>query len=434
MRLKTVAVFFLLFFTLFSFYNVVQINAYRPFSAQTIDRSAAGIGNGYCPIVVDSSNKPHIAYTGVTADSTGYMTYWVKYAVWNGTNWETQTVTEGMAYSLALNKEGNPDILYGHGSKGLMYANWNGYKWITYTVDESNADFGVLAFDKSGTLHIAYTDGTNIKYASGSGSNWNIQTVPTHEQGIIAYLSFQINVDNTPYIMCYSEGAYLDKSAGVNYRSLDVKLITNQNSEWKIENISLPQPVTYFGNMVLDSNGNPELIYTQSRWTSATDTTSINSLAYARWNGDTWETQTVVPNTDITYNYVMMTTGFLALDSKDQPYVCYISSTSGLTYASQINDDTWITQAVNASARWPCYMAIDANNNPHISYIATSGNIVDLAYATASTTTEPTPPAQTTTHIQNISITAETSFFLFVVGAIAVVVLIFGLFWWKKSK
>jgi hypothetical protein len=419
----------------------VQVKAEELFWVQTIDRNASGTGNGYCPIVIDSNNLPHIAYTGVAADSTGDMTFCVRYASWNGTCWNTQTIDQGMAYSLVL-KNGNPYILYGS-SKGLICASWNGYQWVTNIVDKDGAVFGVITSDSSGNLYVAYNDGTNIKYASGSGSNWNIQTIPTHEQGIIAYLSCQLDKNNTPHIMYYSESTYFDKSTGVNYRSLDVKIATNHNSVWKIENVSLPPPVTYFGNMVLDSNDNPELIYTQSRWTSATDTTSINSLIYAHWNGNAWETQTVVPNTDITNNYVMDTAGFLALDSNDQPHISYISSSSGLTYASLTNDNIWKTQTidnyVNTSARWPCYMAIDANHNPHISYIATSADIglpnytVHMMYTTANTTAETNASPQTSSPIENTSITPELTILFLSIFTLGIVVIL-GLYRWKKKK
>jgi hypothetical protein len=383
-----------------AFLFTLPVQATLSWDIQTVDESVAGTGNGYCPIVMDSNNLPHIAYTGVAADSTGDMTLWVRYASWNGTVWNTQTVAEGRAYSIVLDKNGNPYILYG-GINGLMYAYWNGYNWIPHTVDaEANgADFGVIVFDSLGTMHVAYTDGTNIKYASGSGSNWNIQTIDKYDPGTVPlFLSFQLNTNNTPYIMYYTPGSYLDENTGVAYRSLDVKLAINQNSKWNTENVTLPFPASFIGNLILDSHGNPHLIYVQNHYASGTYTATSKSLLYARWNGQTWETQTVVSTTDFAYNWGDSPIEFLTLDSADRPHICYISSSSEVTYVSQINDDVWKTQivgnSVNSSARWPCYMVLDTNNNPHISYLAgsdLSSYIANLMYATANTTTEAVP-------------------------------------------
>ena len=154
------------------------------------------MGNGYNPIVVDSNNNPHIAYTDYVNG-----TYFVMYASWNGSDWSTQTVAEGFAFSLVLDANGNPQVLYNNPyvgsypegpSRPLMYASWTGTNWNIQTVDK-HVGYGVVALDSSGNPNVAYTTGKTVKYASWIGSNWNIQTVDTDSVLGPSYLAVDSN-------------------------------------------------------------------------------------------------------------------------------------------------------------------------------------------------------------------------------------------------
>jgi hypothetical protein len=252
------------------------------------------------------------------------------YATWDGSSWNTLTVANGDAFSLALDANGSSHILYRSGA-ALMYAYaWRtNTVWAIQTVDRTFRNgFGVIALDSRGNPHVAYTDGTTVKYASLTGSTWNIQTVDTYVAGGISeQLSLAIDQNNTPYIMYSIPSSNEDKSTGINYSSVIVKLAVGNNSGWSIENVSLPPPVGAFGNMVLDSTGYPHFTCTQSHFLSAKDMTLVSNLLYVSWNGSVWKTQTIVSKDQVG-------PGYLALDSLDSPHIVYIRSSSEMMYAS----------------------------------------------------------------------------------------------------
>jgi hypothetical protein len=101
----------------------VPVYAISSWNVETVSQ-AAGSGNGYCPIVVDSNNNAHIAYT----DKGQGPLIWVMYASCNGSGWNAQIVDWGSTYDFILDSRDNPYILY-EGAKGLMYASWIGTNW-----------------------------------------------------------------------------------------------------------------------------------------------------------------------------------------------------------------------------------------------------------------------------------------------------------------
>lgn len=415
MRISTILSAVLLSLLLVAFLSAVPVHAALSWNVQTVDTRGAGIGNGYCPIVVDSNNTPHIAYTNLV-DST----YFVMYASWNGSSWNTQTVSQGMAFSLVFDSNDNPHILFKSGwFEPLKYASWTGAKWVTQTVDKNGAGFGVVALDLSGNPHVAYTDGTTVKYASLVGSNWNIQTVDTYKTGEIPFqLSFSLDRNNTAYIMYGSPSSYVDNNTGIAYSSVIVKLASLKNSSWDIQNVLASSNLGSWGNMVLDSKGYPHLICMLA-----------NTLVYASWTGSAWSTKTVISNANLR-------SMFLALDSQDYPHISYIDQ--ALMYIYWTGSD-WSTQTVssdtNTSVRWPCYLAVDSNGNPHISYLATSPDIgfpnfiVYMMYATANKTTETFTPSPTQTSSPTFSVLSLLLVFTAVIiGAVVTVVYV-----WKKK-
>jgi hypothetical protein len=151
-------------------------------SIQTV-HSAGEISHGSSSLALDSSGNPHISYKNWTDDDKEYL----KYASWNGTAWDIETVERtgelSGGLSLALDSSGNPHISYDDGTNNyLKYASWSGTSWKIETVD-SGGDVGYgpssLALDSSGNPHISYSvaNNHNLNYASWNGTAWSIQTV-----------------------------------------------------------------------------------------------------------------------------------------------------------------------------------------------------------------------------------------------------------------
>jgi hypothetical protein len=391
---------------------------------QTVDVNAAGYGNGYSPIVVDSNNTLHIAYTG---HNTPNIYDIARYKSWNGVDWSTKEITYGAAVDLKVDTEGRPHILFETvGQGGLMYASWTGANWNIKTVDKDSG-FGVIALDSTSNPHVAYlAAGSLLKYASLTGSCWNTKTVDSIAEG--SAISLAIDSNNTPYIM-YSSPSYMDDNQAIPIRAINVKLAILKNSSWSIEPVLANYDLGGYGNMILDSKGHPNFLYTQHRFVSPQNMTTISSILYARWNGTGWNTQTVVSNISLAGFGI----GFLALDSRDYPHISYIISSLQLMYVSWTGTD-WNIQPVakNFPARGTCYLAIDSNSNPHISYRGIgpnqsgNGRLATIVYATTTNPTQSTQPSTSTP--------LDTTNLKIIVLAISTIVSVGVAYGWKKIK
>jgi hypothetical protein len=358
---------------LLAFCLVVPVQAASSWSVQTVDVNGAGISEDICPIVIDSKNNPHIAYTDFINNEN-----LVKYAKWDGSGWSVQTVDYGRVYGLALDNRGNPHIVYIFGSSitnsgGLRYDSRTGSNWNIQTVDQRfSRGRGSVALDSSGNPHIAYIDKSNVlKYASRVGSNWRIEILDNAEY-IWPTLSLEFGSNNTPYIVY---GFYYMENG-----TKTAKMAFMKNSSWSIQTVA--SNLTNFGNMVLDSEGHPHFFYQIN--SPASDDSDNPIVEHASWNGSAWNTQPVA----------LDTMGFLALDAHDNPSIAYIQSYEKVIYASWTGI-AWKIQTIdsNITAIWGCHLAVDANGNPHISYLAQPPEakpislILYVMYATAEAST-----------------------------------------------
>lgn len=108
------------------------------------------------------------------------------------------------------------------------------------------------------------------------------------------------------------------------------------------------------GQLVLDSQDNPHLIYYT---TTIVNDSAIGSMKYAFWSGTNWSIQTI-DGSD----------GILALDSSDRPHVLYLSPQGGLEYTAW-NGANWVNQSIPSLGVGENFvMALDSNGNPHVVY------------------------------------------------------------------
>ncbi len=407
-------------------FSAVPTHAASIWDFQTVDIKTEGYGYGNCPIAVDSNNNAHILYTGCYIYNESYHHYYlptVKYARWNGSSWSTQKIASGTAFDIELDTNHNPHILYD--SSGLTYARWEGKNWVNKTVDITGAGFGSLALDSSGNPHIAYTNGREVKYASWNGSSWRLLLVDTSEDMPFS-LFFALDAKDTPYIMYCNPTSYIDNNTGVDYRSINVSLATLKSGSWSIEPVLSSYNLSDYGQMVLDSKGNPHFVCTQHH---RENFTLVRTLLYASWDGVAWNTQTVVSNAGLEENYWTRTIGFLSLDIHDLPHISYLTSSHELVYTSWTGT-AWNTQTVNTNitAKGPYYLAVDSNGNPHISYrgYAPDRSIDDpIAYVMYATTTALTQPSSPTF--------SATSLILLTAVIITGVTVVTVVYVWKKT-
>jgi hypothetical protein len=115
-------------------------------------------------IAIGSDDYPRIVYRGSSGNCP------IKYAIYNGTSWNIETVDEGEQsvdeLSFALNDNDIPFIVYGVPSEGLILATIENEEW-SYT-NLGPARVCSVAVDQLNRAHIAHTygsdDGEIIKY------------------------------------------------------------------------------------------------------------------------------------------------------------------------------------------------------------------------------------------------------------------------------
>jgi hypothetical protein len=299
-----------------TFCSAMPAHAAFSWNIQTVDEYACSSGRGITsPIVVDSKNITHIAYTAYTSVDHPWRAV---YASWNGSSWDKQTLAEdAFVQCLALDADDNPHILYCQ-SDHFEYARWTGTRWTVQNTG-IQGNYFALALDPSGSPHIAFTEGGNVKYASISGKTWNSQILDSGTD--LNSLSIAVDSNNKPY-MPYTPSSYADFNLTVGIRAINVKVATYQNSSWNIQIVPLPPPTGDIGNIVVDSKGYPHFICTQHHYVSSEDKTVLSTILYASWEGDAWETQVVVRD------IVLQSLGQLVLDANDNPHFTYLTPAS----------------------------------------------------------------------------------------------------------
>jgi hypothetical protein len=328
--------------------------------SQIIDSKVAARYLGNCPIVVDSNNAPHIAYTKRVNEKTTF----VMYASWNHSFWSTQTIASGAIQGLVLDANDNPHLLCGEGSR-LTYAAWTGTKWVIQSLDTSSKNsFGAIALDSSGKPHVAYNDGNALKLASWTDNNWSTRTIDSLGAPAVLQFSLAFDKNNIPYLLYGYYIPYESKTDNIVHYTKIVKIAIGNASSWSIQTIPLQSPISGYGNIVLDSKGFPHFIYAQNE--STRDFPALDTVCYCSWNGTIWSTQNVDSNVSLVINTNI---GFLTLDSYDNPHITYTTA-DGAIYASRTGNK-WNIQTVETEplASYSGFLALDSNGNPYISYL-----------------------------------------------------------------
>ncbi len=228
-------------------------------------------------LALDSAGNPHIAYKanlpvsdypqGVTDDISV-----LKYTSWNGSSWDTQTVDLPISYQdgvyLALDSNNNPHILYGYdisvpqSTTTVKYAVWNGSSWITQTIFYNLSSYGNMVLDSKGYPHfvyrqdypISFSRNSTLNYASWNGSAWNTQTVVSNaDVGNIVFLA--LDSYDYPHID-YCNASGMDSYSG----SLVYAGWTG--SVWDMQIVGPNSLATQAGPIAMDSHGNAHIAYT----------------------------------------------------------------------------------------------------------------------------------------------------------------------------
>ncbi|UCH50423.1 MAG: hypothetical protein JSV54_05210 [Chloroflexota bacterium] len=352
---------------------------------QIIDSAANVRAGESSSIALDSSGNPHISYTYVNT------TFWagdLKYASYNGTHWNTETVVDSdpsyliYSTSLALDSSDQPHISFYesdqvHSEGSFKYASYNGTDWQIQTIESGVGSTGgadkvsSIAIDSFDNPHVSFsrlqttpTVTHIIKYASYNGTDWNTEVVNSNcsMSNSLAFDSLDV-----PHISYNQDptGAYLGYA-------------TYNGTSWNTTQVTTAWYRGKYNSIAIDSSDYPHISHTY-----VTPSTYIGALNYAYMDGSGWHNGTADSVGD---------TGYwtsLALDGADHPHISYIidvppndSVPFSLKYASY-NGTAWNTETVDTESYFAATsLALGSCGYPHISYYDETGpSTGDLTYA-----------------------------------------------------
>ena len=299
--------------------------------------------------------------------------------------WSTQTVDSAgnagfWGMSLAFDSSGSPGIAYCAGDKeglttnqhwSLKYAHWNSSGWDIQTVDNTSevGYFNSLVFDSAGYPCIAYYDGTNqdLKYAHWNGAAWVIELVDSQGQVGLG-VSLVMDGADHPAI------SYAAMTDAYGYGSDCLKYAHWNGTGWTLETVDSGGRVGDHTSLAFDSSGNPAIGYGD---------TDNQTLKYAVWNGLSWDTS-VVRSEDSGYVFGIS----LAFDASGKPAISSVGFPNNDLKFNHWNGSGWDSETVDSSGRTYPSLRFDPMGEPAISYKVTTnhGDWIenDLGYACKS--------------------------------------------------
>ncbi|MFC1730256.1 DUF4215 domain-containing protein [candidate division KSB1 bacterium] len=303
----------------------------QEWSTETVD--TVGFGTVYYPsIAVDSLDNLHMAYFDGNNDL-------LRYAVWTGSSWSTQTVESGNfegQTSIAVDSLDRPRIVYHDVDNHLLkYAVWTGSSWSIEQLDDSVYGGVSLILDSSDRPHIVYRKNSGLEYAHLAGA-WMKQTIDSVVRP--TYTSIAVDSLDRPHISFHSEA-----SGSMNY-------VYWGGSSWDIQQIDLTTSIVSPNSIALDSSDIPHIVYMDS-----------NVLKYTTKDGLSWEFQTIDSASFVS----------IVLDPvTEYPVIAYLNSAFALKYAIW-DGSLWSTETIDSNGGYGVSLTLDSAGNPHIGYTGT---------------------------------------------------------------
>ena len=255
-----------------------------------IDDDQSYTGHSWNGMRIDSSGNLHLSYW--SWQTSGTDDTWLKYALYNGTSWTTQTLQSIMNQngptlhtSLDLDSGDNPHIsYYDHKNDTLRYTYYNGTAWVdqTLTVDDSNDNgmYNSIALDSSDRPRISYRNHSSydLELISWNGTNWNREVVDS-SGNVGSWTSIAI------------DGSDLSKIAYYYDSGSDLRYASHDGASWSIRDIDTSTKSSKI-SLDLDSSDRPRIGYQSSD--------SDAMIAYNNsGSGDEWQTIEVWDSFDV---------------------------------------------------------------------------------------------------------------------------------------
>jgi hypothetical protein len=345
-------------------------------AANVLSTSIAKDGQG----VIHVSYKTHEELRLATRDTSGWQSEQV--AKYNFDPISDNFLTS----SLALDDENQAHILYME-SNELKYASQEDYTWKIGVVDHSGAaGWGnSIVLDDDGHPHVSYLSTGAVMYAYKDQHGWHREVIDSYN--FIPNwnpTSLALDRQGNPHIS-YS---YLQNNARIYaYRTA---------TGWQREVVDYA--VDPEGDMVLDENDNPHIVYNQEVFGPEG---YQKGLLHAYKDGEFWQTEWLSsefgheislawfagelytsytkPNTWglVVENLLVDAEGALGtslvVDKNGKAHISYTANSNidyfHTRYAHQITADGWEIMTVQNNTDYYTSLALDENGYPHISYV-----------------------------------------------------------------
>ena len=138
------------------------------------------------------------------------------------------------------------------------------------------------------------------------------------------------------------------------HRSAGLSYATHTGTNWVRREVSA---IGDYGSIVVDGAGTPHIAFSYNDWAAGTD-----EGRYAYWDGAAWQTETMSTGS------VFRTS--IALDQNEDPHISFYDPswpTYGIYYAHK-PASTWLVEAVDPYAQSHQDLVVDSANTPSIAY------------------------------------------------------------------
>jgi hypothetical protein len=234
--------------------------------------------NHFTSVQVDAKGNPHISYYQEESADGTYALH-LKYAFFDGKIWYIETVNRkfatGKFNSIALDSSGRPHIAYSFAGLGdLGYVFWDGSQWI-YKVPDTRrthnnyvGNGNSIALDSTGNPHIAYFDLNNrkIKYTRWTGTAWQTEFVDkvVGNLALADHLSLKLDSHDRPHVAYYDSGIGALKYAERDDEGWHAEVVDNQGNVGEYPSLSFDQHDQPYISYYDISGGQLRLAYRKS--------------------------------------------------------------------------------------------------------------------------------------------------------------------------
>ena len=299
-----------------------------------------------------------------------------------GDNWEIETVDQsgaGKSSSLRIDKSGDAHVVYvtDDGAHSLKYGFWDHRlkQWFVMSV-ASGASFCSLALDSHQHPHISYADfgtgpGAKLRYAFWDGSAWHTQAIPLNSDVIAYYTSIGLDATDHPSISFYEYRGQVGTEFSVRLR-----IVTWTGKLWEVKTLDGENQSGKFNSLAIDLQGHIHVAYANVNALTA-------GMRYAYWDGRSWSLEAFdgrAENSSLLVGYSVC----LALDADGNPHVTYMNYSTPIVKYAVRRAGRWEVQAVDrlGGVAYPDRnsIVIDDRGRAYIGYYDSGQGLLKVAH------------------------------------------------------